>query len=577
MATAPKETSAPGSPSVPSSPSSTKAPSNQERLEFNIQPIQMIPGPAPVPEKLVPKRQQGVKTSENPSLATNPREVDTEMDKKIRSIVSSILKNAFVPDADKDVPTSSTPNVSVPDADKDVPTSSTPNAEVLSSSSKEESTEEEDQATEETPAPRAPEPAPGDLIDLEEVESDEEPIANKLAPGIAERLQSRKGKIPITRSGRIKTMAQKKSTPITPTTSRWSKVAIPSKKRKEISSSDSDDDVELDVPDIKRAKKSGKKVPGNVPDAPLDNISFHSIGNVERWKFVYQRRLALERELGRDALDCKEIMDLIKAAGLLKTVTKLGDCYESLVREFIVNIPSDITNRKSDEYQKVFVRGKCVRFSPAVINKYLGRPTEGVVDIAVSEHQIAKEITAKQVQHWPKKGKLSAGKLSVKYAILHRIGACKLESFAVKLPIAFPTVLCGIMLSQHPNILNYTDSVKKRESALSLHYKLFEGTHVPDIVSTSGKAAASGAVSKDALIAELKDTCKVLEATIKATTEKKMELERLIKRLSDSGIDDGEAAEEEEEAAEEEEEAAEEEEDAAEDTESDDDDSEATP
>ncbi|KAL5124521.1 hypothetical protein HKD37_02G004904 [Glycine soja] len=580
MATAPKETSTPGSPSVPSSPSSTKAPSRQERPEFTIQPIQMIPGSAPVPEKLVPKRQQGMKISENPSLATSPREVDTEMDKKIRSIVSSILKNASVPDADTDVPTSSTPNVSVPDADKDVPTSSTPNDEVLSSSSKERSTKEEDQATEETPAPRAPEPAPGDLIDLEEVESDEEPIANKLAPGIAERLQSRKGKTPITRSGRIKTMAQKKSTPITPTTSRWSKVAIPSKKRKEISSSDSDDDVELDVPDIKRAKKSGKKVPGNVPDAPLDNISFHSIGNVERWKFVYQRRLALERELGRDALDCKEIMDLIKAAGLLKTVTKLGDCYESLVREFIVNIPSDITNRKSDEYQKVFVRGKCVRFSPAVINKYLGRPTEGVVDITVSEHQIAKEITAKQVQHWPKKGKLSAGKLSVKYAILHRIGAANWvptnhtstvatglgkflyavgtkskfnfgnyifyqtvkhsESFAVKLPIAFPTVLCGIMLSQHPNILNYTDSVKKRESALSLHYKLFEGTHVPDIVSTSGKAAASGAVSKDALIAELKDTCKVLEATIKATTEKKMELERLIKRLSDSGIDDEE-------------------------------------
>ncbi|KAL5137837.1 hypothetical protein HKD37_10G028138 [Glycine soja] len=577
----------------------------------------MIPGQAPAPEKLAPKRQQGVKISENPSLATSPREVDPEMDKKIRSIVSSILKNASVPDADEDVPTSSTPNVSVADADKDVPTSSTPNAEVLSSPSKEESTEEEDQATEETPAPRAPEPAPGNLIDLEEVESDEEPIANKLAPGIAERLQSRKGKTPIKRSGRIKTMAQKKSTPITPTTSRRSKVAIPSKKRKEISSSDSDDDVELDVPDIKRTKTSGKKVPGNVPDAPLDNISFHSIGNVERWKFVYQRRLALERELGRDALDCKEIMDLIKAAGLLKTVTKLGECYESLVREFIVNIPSDITNRKSDEYQKVFVRGKCVRFSPAVINKYLGRPTDGVVDITVSEHQIAKEITAKQVQHWPKKGKLSAGKLSVKYAILHRIGAANWvptnhtstvatglgkflyavgtkskfnfgnyifdqtvkhsESFAVKLPIAFPTVLCGIMLSQHPNILNYTDSVMKRESPLSLHYKLFEGTHVPDIVSTSGKAAASGAVSKDALIAELKDTCKVLEATIKATTEKKMELERLITRLSESGIDDEEAAEEEEEAAEEEEEAAEEEEDAAEDTESDDDDSEATP
>ncbi|KAH1233428.1 hypothetical protein GmHk_09G025875 [Glycine max] len=506
MATSSKETAASGSPSVPSSP-------HQEQPELNIQPIQIIPGQAFVPEKLVPRRPQGVKIAENPSPATSPREVDTEMDKKIRSIVSSILKDASVPEADEDVPTSSNPNVSVPDVKKDVPTSSAPNAEALPSPSEEGSTEE-DQAAEETPAPRAPEPAPGNLIDLEEVESDEEPIANRLAPGIAERLQSRKGKTPLKRSGRIKTMAQKKSTPITPATSRRSKVAIPSKKRKEISSSDSDEDVELDVSTSKKAKTSGKKVPGNVPDAPLDNISFHSIGNAERWKFVYQRRLALERELGRAALDCKEIMDLIKAAGLLKTVSKLGDCYEGLVREFIVNIPSDISNRNG--------------FPPIILP-------------LLPQHS---------------------------------------ESFAVKLPIAFPTVLCGIMLSQHPNMLNYTDSVMKRESPLSLHYKLFEGTHVPDIVSTSvstsGKAAASGAVSKDALIAELKDTCKVLEATIKATTEKKMELELLIKRLSESGIDDEEAAEEEGEAAEEEEEAAEEEEDAAEETESDDD-SEATP
>ena len=70
-------------------------------------------------------------------------------------------------------------------------------------------------------------------------------------------------------------------------------------------------------------------------------------------------------------------------------------------------------------------------------------------------------------------------------------------------------------------------------------------------------------MSKDDLIAELKDTCKVLEATIKANTEKKMELERLIRRLSDKGIDGGEAADEG---------------DAAEETESEeDDDSDATP
>ena len=91
----------------------------------------MIPGSAPVPEKLIPKRQQGVKIAENPSLATSPREVDTEMDKKIRSIVSSILKDA-----------------SVPDADREVPTSSTPAAEVRHPPSEEESAEEDERATE---------------------------------------------------------------------------------------------------------------------------------------------------------------------------------------------------------------------------------------------------------------------------------------------------------------------------------------------------------------------------------------------------------------------------------------------
>ncbi|KAL5153506.1 hypothetical protein HKD37_19G053036 [Glycine soja] len=507
MATSPKDTSSPGSPSVPSSP-------HQEQPEFNIQPIQIIPGQASAPEKLAPRRQQGVKISENPSLATSPREVDPEMDKKIRSIVRSILKDASVPDAEKDVPTSSTPSVSVPDAEKDVPTSSTPNAEVLPSPSEEESTDEEDQATEKTPAPRAPEPAPGDLIDLEEVESDEEPIANKLAPGIAERLQSRKGKTPLKRSGRIKTMAQKKSTPITPTTSRRSKVAIPSKKRKEISSSDSDDDVELDVSTSKRAKKSGRKVPGNVPDAPLDNISFHSIGNVEKWKYVYQRRLA--------------------------TVTKLGDCYEGLVREFIVNIPSDITNRKSDEYQKVFVRGKCVRFSPAVINKYLGRPTDGVIDIAVSEHQIAKEITAKQVQHWPKKGKLSAGKLSVKYAILHRIGAANWvpTNHTSTVATGLGKFLYAVGTKSKFNFGNYVfDQTVKHSESFAVKLPI---------------AFPTGHMSQTLSRHQGKLLLQVLEATIKATTEKKMELERLIKRLSESGIDDEEAAEEEEEAAEEE-------------------------
>ena len=57
-------------------------------------------------------------------------------------------------------------------------------------------------------------------------------------------------------------------------------------------------------------------------------------------------------------LQCKEVMKLIKHVGLMKTVSGLGNCYEKLDKEFLVNIPEDCDNPLSKEYQKVFVRGK---------------------------------------------------------------------------------------------------------------------------------------------------------------------------------------------------------------------------
>ena len=136
-----------------------------------------------------------------------------------------------------------------------------------------------------------------------------------------------------------------------------------------IEETDSEYDVEQDVQDISPIKKyANKKLSIRVPDAPLDNISFHSVGNAEKWNYVYQRRISLERELGAGALECKEIMKLISYAGLMKTVTRFSNFYETLVKEFIVNILVDCADHKNEEYIKVFVRVKCVEFSPTIIN-----------------------------------------------------------------------------------------------------------------------------------------------------------------------------------------------------------------
>ncbi|XP_050916826.1 plasma membrane ATPase 1 [Lathyrus oleraceus] len=62
-------------------------------------------------------------------------------------------------------------------------------------------------------------------------------------------------------------------------------------------------------------------------------------------------------------------------------------CYEGLVKEFMVNIPEDIADKNNKEFWKVFVRGKCITFSPTVINKFLGRATEGACELEAIDNE----------------------------------------------------------------------------------------------------------------------------------------------------------------------------------------------
>ncbi|MCI27570.1 envelope-like protein, partial [Trifolium medium] len=173
----------------------------------------------------------------------------------------------------------------------------------------------------------------------------------------------------------------------------------------------------------------------------------------------------------------------------------------------------------------VYVRGRCVQFSPSIINQILESPDEPYPDIEVSDNKVCQTITASQVKTWPIKKKVPVVKLSQKYAILNRIatanwvptrhssdvatGLAKFiylvgtgtkfnvgnyifqqtvqhgKSLAVKQPIAFPSILCDIFLSQHPNIRQEGEIAKKIEFALNLHYKLFSEQHVSDIAGPS--------------------------------------------------------------------------------------------
>ncbi|XP_050878333.1 uncharacterized protein LOC127082153 [Lathyrus oleraceus] len=214
------------------------------------------------------------------------------------------------------------------------------------------------------------------VIDLEDGSSDdqEESLLHHLKTSVAKRMKTHKGR---SVAELMSARKAKKTVGIGPSKS-WSK------------------------------KTTVRKSPGKVHVVHLDNISFHLEDGAAKWKFVIQRRVVVEMELGKDVVDVKEVTNLIKVVGLLKTVVGFSQCYEGLVKEFIVNIPEDISDKNSKEFCKVYVRG---------------RDNEGASELEVTNNKVCREITARKVKGWPVKKHLPAGKLTVKYAILHKIGA----------------------------------------------------------------------------------------------------------------------------------------------------------
>ncbi|XP_058782234.1 uncharacterized protein LOC131656556 [Vicia villosa] len=106
-----------------------------------------------------------------------------------------------------------------------------------------------------------------------------------------------------TSAGPVKSKAVTKSKGVGPSNS-WSRV-IP-KKRKEREIVEPESDVEVSVPDIpSRKKPTTSKLSASIPDVPIDNVSFHYASSVSRWKYVLQKRLAVEKELALNALENK--------------------------------------------------------------------------------------------------------------------------------------------------------------------------------------------------------------------------------------------------------------------------------
>ncbi|KAA0033151.1 flocculation protein FLO11-like [Cucumis melo var. makuwa] len=170
-------------------------------------------------------------------------------------------------------------------------------------------------------------------------------------------------------------------------------------------------------------KARRRKVPPNVPSVPIDGVSFHYEEGAHKWKYVVKRRIADEANIADQYNSCSVVLELIRNAGLICTVSKVGPFYPRLMRELIVNLPPDFNDPSADEYQKVHIRGVYFNMSPELLNIYLGLtlPADYAVSYPTPE-RLVEELTGGIVPVWPVDGQLPVASLTVKYSILHRIG-----------------------------------------------------------------------------------------------------------------------------------------------------------
>ncbi|XP_057426114.1 uncharacterized protein LOC130719508 [Lotus japonicus] len=106
------------------------------------------------------------------------------------------------------------------------------------------------------------------------------------------------------------------------------------------------------------------------------------------------------------------------------------------------------------------------------------------------------------------------------------------------MPILFPCLLSELIVKQHPHVVRVDEPQGKRPMLLKFDYRLFAGTHVPDIVLSAVKGSAStngtqavGASTYDVL-AELRDVSKSLDVTIQACKIRKRNVDKLIKAMT---------------------------------------------
>ncbi|GAA0171687.1 hypothetical protein LIER_41202 [Lithospermum erythrorhizon] len=327
-----------------------------------------------------------------------------------------------------------------------------------------------------------------------------------------------------------------------------------------------------------RTRVNNKRIPNNVAPISTDGIALNSKDEEARWKFIYNRRLAPERVLLDVTKRNKTIMKIINETGMESVVNNVGPHWPKLVREFICNLPRDVDDAESDNYHKVTLRNLVFNFSPDLINQAYGRTNVDDTGDNLLLSDIVSTLTAGSVTTWPPRTQLASSKLSVKYAVLHKVAVTCLiptthttsigealakvlyvlgsgdnlnvgqvifyqivdhaRSNAVLKPIGYPSLICSLLKTQHPEVMTGINEDDVAPKSFSISHKLLSGTHVIDVPIPDGGVEKVVTGRQTAAVQILQDEIAYLDGVIQSSLTRKLMIEAKVKALMKANSSD---------------------------------------